>query len=129
MTWRLSLLCLPAVVILFACGSDPAHESGQHDDRPDPKTEDEAMAQDAERRERQQALRDKGLCTPDVIRAAPEPDERFWHCRGQDWTGTTQIKDKLIGLSSDPAAYREFCSKMLLDGLGIQRILCDGVEH
>lgn len=125
MTRRLSLLCLPAVVILFACGSDPAHESGQPDDRPDPKTEDEAMAQDAERRERQQALRDKGLCTPDVIRAAPEPDERFWHCRGQDWTGTTDIGDALGNLPTDPVARRAECDKLLDDLLGVKRVLCD----
>jgi hypothetical protein len=129
MTKKPSLLCIPFVAILLACGGDPAHESGQPDDRAEPKSADEAMAQEADRTERQKALRDKDLCTPEAIRNAPEPDERFWHCRGEDWTGTTQIKDKLTELSSDSAAYREYCSKMLLDGLGIQRILCDGVEH
>ncbi len=129
MTRNPSILSLPAVLLLLGCGSDPARESGQPDDRSQPKTEAEATAQDADRRARQAALRDKGLCTPEAIRKAPEPDERFWHCRGQDWTGTTQIKDKLLELSADAAAYREYCSKMLLDGLGIQRILCDDLEH
>jgi hypothetical protein len=129
MTKNLVLLSLPALLVLLACGNDPARESGQPDDRAEPKTEAEATAQDVDRRERQAALREKGLCTPEAIRKAPEPDERFWHCRGEDWTGTTQIKDKLAELLNDPQAYRDFCSKTLLDGLGIQRVLCDGVEH
>ena len=129
MTRNPFLLALPGVLLLLACGGDPATESGKPDDRPQPSSEAEATAQDADRRERQAALRDKGLCTPESIRKASEPDERFWHCRGEDWTGTTQIKDKLAELLSDPPAHRDFCSKTLLDGLGIQRVLCDGVEH
>ena len=129
MTWRLSLLCLPAVVILSACGGDPAQESGQPDHRPEPKTEDEAMAQDADRRERQQALRDKGLCTPEAIRNASEPDERFLHCRGKDWTGTTDIKDALRKLPSDSDARKAECDKLLDDLMGVKRVLCDMEEQ
>lgn len=125
MTRNPFLLALPAVLLLLACGGDPAQESGQPDHRPEPKTEDEAMAQDAERRERQQALRDKGLCTPEVIRKAPRPDERFWHCRGQDWTGTTDIRDALVNLPTDPVARRAECDKLLDDLLGVKRVLCD----
>jgi hypothetical protein len=125
MTRNPSILSASVVLLLLACGSDPARESGQPDDRPEPKTEDEAMAQDADRRDRQQALRDEGLCTPAAIRKVPEPDERFWHCRGQDWTGTTDIKDALHKLPSDPAARKAECDKLLDDLLGVKRVLCD----
>ena len=129
MTRNPSILSLPAVLLLLACGSEPARESGQPDERPQPKTDAEAAAQDVDRRERQAALRDKGLCTPEAIRNAPEPDERFWHCRGEDWTGTTQIKDKLAELESDPAGYEAACEKLWQDPLGMKRVLCSGVEQ
>ena len=117
-----------SLLLASACENDPAQESGTPDDRPIPKTTDETMAQDVARSERQQTLKAKGLCTPEAIRSAPEPDERFWHCRGHDWTGTTDLKDHLAKLST-PAAYREYCKKSIFDGLGIQYTLCEGVEH
>jgi len=125
MTKNPTLLSLPALLVLLACGGDPARESGQPDDRPEPKTEAEATAQDVDRRERQAALRDKGLCTPEAIREAPEPDERFLHCRGQDWTGTTDIKDALRKLPTDPVARKAECDKLLDDLVGVKRVLCD----
>lgn len=118
-----------ALTLLLACEKDPAHESGKPDDRPTPETTDAAMAQEADRQERQKTLKAAGLCTPQAIRSIPEPDERFWHCRGQDWTGSTEIKEKLAELSADPAAYREYCETPIFDGLGIQLKLCDGLEH
>ena len=95
-----------SLLLAFACEKDPAHESGTPDDRPTPKTEAEATAQHADRYERMNALKTEGLCSPQAIRSAPEPDERFWHCRGNDWNGTAHIKDKLAELSSDPDGYQ-----------------------
>jgi len=117
-----------SILLASACEKDPAHESGTPDERPIPKTTDEAMAQDVARAERQQTLKAKGLCTPEAIRRAPQPDERFWHCRGHDWTGTTVLKDQLAKLST-PAAYREYCDRSIFDGLGIQYTLCEDLEH
>jgi hypothetical protein len=125
MTRNPLILSLPAVLLLLGCGSDPARESGQPDDRSQPKSEAEATAQDADRRARQAALRDKGLCTPEAIRKAREPDERFWHCRGEDWTGATDIKNALQKLPTDPARRKVECNKLLDDLLGVKRVLCD----
>jgi hypothetical protein len=119
---------LALLTILLGCGRDPSHESGQPDDRPEPKTADEAMAQQADKQERQKALREKGLCTPAAIREAPEPDERFWHCRGEDWTGSTDIKDALADLPTDPLARKAECDELLADLLGVKRALCEGFK-
>jgi len=118
-----------SLLLASACEKDPAHESGTPDERPIPKTTDEAMAQDVARSERQQTLKAKGLCTPEAIRSAPEPDERFWHCRGHDWTGSTRIKDKLAELSADPDGYQAGCDKLWFDPLGIKMALCDDLEQ
>lgn len=129
MTKKFSFLVSSAMLaLLLACGSDPVHESGQPDDRPEPKTAEDAAAQQVDKQQRQKALRDKGLCTPQAIREASEPDERFWHCRGEDWTGTTQIKDKLAELVSAPAGHKAACADLWEDPLGMKRALCEGVE-
>jgi len=118
-----------SLLLASACEKDPAHESGTPDERPIPKTTDDAMAQDVARSERQQTLKAKGLCAPEAIRSAPEPDERFWHCRGEDWTGSTQLKDKLAELSADPDGYQAGCDKLWNDPLGTKIALCDDLEQ
>jgi hypothetical protein len=118
-----------SLLLASACETDPAHESGTPDERPTPKTETEATAQEADKQERQKALKTAGLCTPQAIRSTPEPDERFWHCRGEDWTGSTQLKDKLAELSADPDGYQAGCDKLWNDPLGTKIALCDDLEQ
>jgi hypothetical protein len=126
---RATPLIVLGLAFLFACEKGPAHESGTPDERATPQTTDEAMAQEADKQERQKTLKAAGLCTPQAIRSAPEPDERFWHCRGEDWTGSTQLKDKLAELSADPEGYKAGCDKLWFDPLGIKMALCDDLEQ
>ncbi len=119
-------LALITVVLLAACRTDSTNESGEPD--PEPRSMDEMMAQQADLKEGAEALKEKGLCTPEAIRNAPEPDERFWHCRGEAWGGGTGIKEKLAELRVDPKAYEDYCAtvKRWTDTHGTIKAICEG---
>ena len=127
-----------SLLLVLACQNDPTYESGKLENRPQPTTMEEEAAQQAEKQARLKALEEKGLCTPEAIRAAPHPDERFWHCQGQDWVesyGKTAIADTLEALRADPQLYEDFCArnakkvreKLPRDGLFFhQTVICEG---
>lgn len=125
---------LISLLLVLACENDPAYESGKPENRPEPTTMDEAAAQQAEKEARRAALRAKGLCSAQAIRAAPHPDERFWHCQGSDWTGKTILADTLGALRSDPDLYEDFCAgsikavreKLAKVDFSYQQPICEG---
>ncbi len=100
-------LALMSLVLLAACRTDSTNESGEPD--PEPRSLDEMIAQQADLKEGAEALKEKGLCTPEAIRNAPSPDERFKHCRGEPWNGKETIKILL----TDPSERQRFCSEPL----------------
>ncbi len=124
MTNKLSLAFL--VFGLLACGSDPTRDTGKPDAVPS--SPEQAASQQTDLQARKEALQTTNLCTPEAIRKSDHPDERWYHCRGKPWTGSTFIADRLLEFQNNPQAHRDFCSDVYSKADNAWPVYCEGTD-
>ena len=126
MTMPIKLFLALLLFALLACGCNPTPESGDPD--PVPSSPAEAASQQTELQARKSTLQSQKLCTPEAIRNAEHPDERWYHCQGKPWTGTTSIEDQLRQFQDDDDAYIQYCGNPYSKVASYWDVICEGTE-